>query len=289
MTTIINNSKSLHKENTIDIFKRTNKMLVNHYYIYKYNYDSNIDIDIKGDNKEHNILFYYYQYEEDNQIKYNYDLVNNNFELYFDKINNNNIKLTFCNGKLIILSNYLNKNNNKKIKFDDDLYCQAKHIIQFGKVKNNIYDIINIDKNLLLNLDELYNSLKNGVISDYLINNGLSIDLFNEMFNIYKTNNNDFNYVKEYYGYCFKLKCLNCHNKNPFIYKNILFCINLNGEIYINFYDEENNEIKINSDIFNKLQDNNYIFKDYFIIPFYEIIYNKYSDLKFINFPLINN
>lgn len=292
MTTVIKTGKPLHKENTIDIYNRSNKMIINHYYPYVYNYDSQRDIDIRGDNKEHNILFYYYQYQDDNdQTKYNYDLVNNNFELYFDKINNNNIKISFVNGKIILISNIQNKEPiSKKIKFNDDMFCQAKHTIQFGKVKNNVFDIINIDSNLLLDLNELENSLKNGKISDKLINNGLDNDLFTNIYNTYTTNNKNFDYVKEYYGYSFILKSINLHNKNPFIDKNIMFCINLNGEIYINFYEEieqeQVKEIKIISDIFNKNQDEDNTFKDYYIIPSYEIIYNKYSDLKYINYEL---
>jgi len=289
MTTVIKTGKPLHKENTIDIYNRSNKMIINHYYPYIYNYDSQRDIDIRGDNKEHNVLFYYYEYEN----IYNYDLVNNNFELYFDKINNNNIKISFVNGKIILISNIQNNNNNKKIKFNDDMFCQAKHTIQFGKVKNNVFDIVNIDSNLLLDLDELEKCLKNGKISDKLINNGLDNNLFSDMYNTYTTNNKNFDYVKEYYGYSFILKTINLHNKNPFINKNIMFCINLNGEIYINFYEEEINEgkkeIKIIDDIFNKIQTENNIFKDYYIIPSYEIIYNKYSDLKYINYELKSN
>ena len=293
MTTIIKTGKPLHKENTIDIYNRSNKMIINHYYPYVYNYDSQRDIDIRGDNKEHNVLFYYYEYNNNTQTKYNYDLVNNNFELYFDKINNNNIKISFVNGKIILISDKQNNTNEKQIKYNDDMFCQAKHTIQFGKVKNNVFDIINIDSNLILDLDELEKCLKNGKISDKLTNNGLDNDLFTNMYNTYTTNNKDFDYVKEYYGYSFILKSINCQNKNPFINKNIMFCINLNGEIYINFYEEEENqgkkEIKIISDIFNKIQTDDNIFKDYYIIPSYEIIYNKYSDLKYINYELKSN
>ena len=263
-------------------------MIPYHYYTYNYSYDDKKDIDIIGDNKSHSLLYYYYIMNNE----YNYEMINNNIELYFESLNNNNNKLSIINGKIILISNNDNNDNNKDIYYDINEFYGAYHSIQFGKVKNNTFSIDNIDSKLLIDLNELEQSLKESKISDILINNGLNKDLFNDMWETYKNNNYNFNYVKEYYGYTFKLDIINVNNNNPIIRTNekMMLFINLNGEIYINFIniDETTQNITINSNIFKKNQNNDYIYKDYYIIPSNELIFNKYIDLKFINYSLSN-
>lgn len=277
-------SKSLHKDNTFDIYARKNTMIIDRYYPYVYSYDDKKDIDIINDNNEHNILYYNYKNKDNDEI--NYDLINGNIELYFEDVKNDNIKLSIVNGKIII--KYDKTTKNKEIYYNTDEFYDVIHIIQLGKLKNNKFIVDNIDNNLLLDLNELELCLKNGKISDVLKNKGFNIDIFNEMYNKYIENNNNFDIIKEYYGYSFLLTNINFHNINPYYYsKNLMLFINLRGEIYIN---SMHSDIYILDDIlfdnsYNKQEGNN-IYKNYFIIPFNELIYNKYSDLKYINFDM---
>ena len=278
MTTVIKKGKELHKVNTFDIFKRINNISNYHYYPYNYHFDSDKDIDILKDNNKHYVVYYYYKM---NNI-FNYDLVESNIDIYFENLINNNVKLNIFNGKIIIKTN--NNDNDKKLEFDNNEFFGVKHSLQLGYVFNNIFNVDNINNNLLLNVNELENSLINGVMNDFLINNNFNNELFTNILTLYRDNNNNFDLIKEYYGYSFIFNTINCDNVNPFYNNNILLCINLNGEMYFNFINiDNNNEITIKTNIF---KDNitSGTYKDYFIIKYNELIFNKYTDLKNINY-----